>query len=51
MDADAVAAAAAAYDAQKEREATSAMLQRLALDASTADLPRAVNHIAVTYHT
>jgi hypothetical protein len=52
MDADAVAtaaaaAAAAAYDAQKEREATSAMLQRLALDASTADLPPAVNHIAV----
>jgi hypothetical protein len=43
MDADAIAAAAS----QSERDATSAMFQRLALEASTADMPSAVNHIAV----
>jgi hypothetical protein len=42
MDADAIAAAAAA-----ESDATSAMLQRIALEASTAGMPPAVNHIAV----
>jgi hypothetical protein len=43
MDADAIAAAAS----QSERDATSAMFQRLASQASTAEMPPAVNHIAV----
>jgi hypothetical protein len=58
MDADAMTAAAAATAAtaataaaaaasQSERDTTSAMLQRLALEASTAGMPPAVNHIAV----
>jgi hypothetical protein len=51
MDADAIAAAAAAAAAataaQSEINATSAMLQRIALEASTAGMPPAVNHIAV----
>jgi hypothetical protein len=46
MDTDAVAAAAAAAS-QGERDATSAMFRRLSLEASTADMPPAVNHIAV----
>jgi hypothetical protein len=51
MDADAIAAAtsatATAAASQSERDATSAMFQRLALEASTAGMPPAVNHIAV----
>jgi hypothetical protein len=46
MDADSIAAATAAAS-QSESEATSAMFQRLALQASTAEMPSAVNHIAV----
>jgi hypothetical protein len=46
MDADAIAAAAATAS-QSEIDATSAMLWRLALEASTAEMSPAVNHIAV----
>jgi hypothetical protein len=51
MDADAIAAATAATAAaatpQSESDYTSAMFQRLALQASTAEMPPAVIHIAV----
>jgi hypothetical protein len=52
MDGDATAAVAAAALAtsQSERDATSAMLQRIALEASTANMPPAVNHVAVKLH-
>jgi hypothetical protein len=32
---------------QSERDATSAMFQRIALEVSTANMPPAVNHVAV----
>jgi hypothetical protein len=46
MDADAITATAAAAS-QSERDATSAIFQRLVLQASTAEMPPAVNHITV----